>query len=66
MSLKFDVVRGKNEGKPCTSRLNSIKKESEKNSLELRDVKVKYMDREQVKDFISGRNTELNVFDTRL
>ena len=48
------VVRGKNEDNTCTRWVNRLKKENEKRSLELIDVKLKYLDREHLKDSTSS------------
>ena len=49
-------------GRCCTRWLNGTKKSCYARSLELRDAKVNYMDREQWEIFVNDMNRGLNIY----
>ena len=48
-------------GRPCTRWLDGNREACSARSLELRDAKVKCMDREQWQDLVNGTNGGINV-----
>ena len=55
-------VEGKRDrGRPCTRLLDAVKKAWNGRSLELRDVKLKCIEREHRRNFVSYTNGNTNV-----
>ena len=55
------VEHRRERSRSCTNRLFRDRKACSAKSLELRDVKVKCLDKEQQRDFVDGTNGEIIV-----